>query len=143
MVSPVDEMSHHGESNSPEGTVASPVFTLRRSNREHKFLIKYVDYLVDKSVKYGLGNYVSYAGLSCDNLSFLTVLDKGVEPTTYKEACKDVNWVNVMTSEIDALNHNNTWVITDLPKDRKPIGCKWIFKIKYKSSGEIDKYKAR
>ncbi|GJR99016.1 ribonuclease H-like domain-containing protein [Tanacetum coccineum] len=33
--------------------------------------------------------------------------------------------------------------IVDLPKDRKAIGCKWIYKIKYRSSGEINIYKAR
>ncbi|GKA39546.1 ribonuclease H-like domain-containing protein, partial [Tanacetum coccineum] len=41
------------------------------------------------------------------------------------------------------LNKNNTWVITDLPLNRKPIGCKWIYKIKYKSNKEIERYKAR
>nr|GEW66362.1 putative copia-type protein [Tanacetum cinerariifolium] len=43
----------------------------------------------------------------------------------------------------EALNRNNTWVVTDLPKGRKPIGCKWIFEIKYKSTGEIERYKAK
>ncbi|GKD68157.1 ribonuclease H-like domain-containing protein [Tanacetum coccineum] len=33
--------------------------------------------------------------------------------------------------------------ICDLPKDRKSIGGKWVFKIKYKSNGEIERYKAR
>nr|GFC08127.1 ribonuclease H-like domain-containing protein [Tanacetum cinerariifolium] len=33
--------------------------------------------------------------------------------------------------------------ITDLPLDRKSIGGKWVYKIKYKSSGEIERYKAR
>ncbi|GJS11290.1 retrovirus-related pol polyprotein from transposon TNT 1-94 [Tanacetum coccineum] len=35
------------------------------------------------------------------------------------------------------------WEITDLPKDRKAIGSQWVFKIKYKYNGEIDRYKAR
>ncbi|GKA03348.1 putative RNA-directed DNA polymerase [Tanacetum coccineum] len=38
---------------------------------------------------------------------------------------------------------NNTYVLVDLPPGRKSIGCKWIWKIKYKSSGEVDRYKAR
>ncbi|GJS50962.1 ribonuclease H-like domain-containing protein [Tanacetum coccineum] len=38
---------------------------------------------------------------------------------------------------------DNIFSEVDLPKDRKAIGSKWIFKIKYKSSGEIDRFKAR
>ncbi|GKC52003.1 ribonuclease H-like domain-containing protein, partial [Tanacetum coccineum] len=48
-----------------------------------------------------------------------------------------------MNKEMDALYRNDTWEIRDLPKDRKSIGGKWVFKIKYKSNGEIDRYKAR
>ncbi|GJV69328.1 ribonuclease H-like domain-containing protein [Tanacetum coccineum] len=49
---------------------------------------------------------------------------------------------NPNVSTLDALLRNDTWEIVDLPKDRKEIGSKWIFMIKYKS-GEIDRYKAR
>nr|GEW40028.1 retrovirus-related Pol polyprotein from transposon TNT 1-94 [Tanacetum cinerariifolium] len=45
--------------------------------------------------------------------------------------------------EMDALLRNDTWDIVYFPKDIKAIGSKWIFKIKYRSSGEIDRYKAR
>lgn len=38
---------------------------------------------------------------------------------------------------------NGTWEIVDLPPDRKPIGSKWTFKIKYTASGEIARFKAR
>ncbi|GJS53773.1 ribonuclease H-like domain-containing protein [Tanacetum coccineum] len=38
---------------------------------------------------------------------------------------------------------NNTWELADLPFGRKAIGSKWVFKIKYKSNGEIERYKAR
>jgi hypothetical protein len=33
--------------------------------------------------------------------------------------------------------------LTELPKHKNPIGCKWIYKPKFKSDGSIDKYKAR
>ncbi|GJY30832.1 ribonuclease H-like domain-containing protein [Tanacetum coccineum] len=55
----------------------------------------------------------------------------------------DDKFENDIQREIDALLRNDTWETIDLPKDRKSIGSKWIFKIKYKSSGEIDRYKAR
>ncbi|GKD61280.1 ribonuclease H-like domain-containing protein, partial [Tanacetum coccineum] len=48
-----------------------------------------------------------------------------------------------MNKKMDTLYKNDTWEICDLPKDRKSIGGKWVFKIKYKSNGEIERYKAR
>ncbi|GKC75926.1 putative RNA-directed DNA polymerase, partial [Tanacetum coccineum] len=51
--------------------------------------------------------------------------------------------ISAMNNEMEALNMNKTWIITDLPPNRKAIGCKWVYKIKYKSNGEIERYKAR
>jgi len=34
-------------------------------------------------------------------------------------------------------------VITDLPQGKRPIGCRWIYKVKYKSTGEMERFKAR
>lgn len=48
-----------------------------------------------------------------------------------------------MNEEMEALNRNQTWIITSLTFDRKPFGCKWIYKTKYKSNGEFERFKAR
>jgi len=48
-----------------------------------------------------------------------------------------------MQAEIDALQANNTWVMTPLPLGKVAIGCKWVFKIKLKLNGSIERYKAR
>ena len=48
-----------------------------------------------------------------------------------------------MATKIVALEANNTWTLTPLPTNKKPIGCKWVYKIKYKSDGSIERYKAR
>ena len=48
-----------------------------------------------------------------------------------------------MTSEHQSLLKNNTWVLSDLLPGKKTIGYKWVYKIKYKSDGTLDKYKAR
>ncbi|GJZ07860.1 ribonuclease H-like domain-containing protein [Tanacetum coccineum] len=67
---------------------------------------------------------------------------KSTEPKTYLEVAQDKNWVEAMNSEMKSLFRNNTWVLTDLLIDRNTIDCKWLFKIKYKSSGKIERYKA-
>lgn len=48
-----------------------------------------------------------------------------------------------MVSEYQALLHNKTWHLVPKPKDKNIIGCKWVYKVKRKSDGTIDRYKAR
>lgn len=48
-----------------------------------------------------------------------------------------------MNEEMETLYKNNTWEIIDFSKGRKAIGCRWIYKIKYKTNGEIEQYKAK
>lgn len=48
-----------------------------------------------------------------------------------------------MQDELDALQFNNIWSITSLPVGVKTIGCKWVYKVKFKSDGGIERYKAR
>eukprot|EP00253_Pinus_taeda_P016902 PITA_16902 len=45
--------------------------------------------------------------------------------------------------EYDALIKNDTWKLVDPPSRTKPIGCKWVYKNKYKADGSLDKHKAR
>jgi len=44
---------------------------------------------------------------------------------------------------MEALQKNNTWRVIPLPEGKKTVGCKWVFSIKYKVDGSIDRYKAR
>lgn len=48
-----------------------------------------------------------------------------------------------MKNELRALKDNDTWEIVNCPTGKTPIGCKWVFKIKRKSDGSIERYKAR
>jgi len=47
-----------------------------------------------------------------------------------------------MEDELEALSSNQTWILVPLPSGKKVIGCRWIYKIKHKSDGTIDRYKA-
>jgi len=42
-----------------------------------------------------------------------------------------------MQCEISALESNQTWETVLLPKDKAAMGCKWVFKIKYKANGKF------
>ncbi|MCO5583892.1 hypothetical protein L7F22_037808 [Adiantum nelumboides] len=48
-----------------------------------------------------------------------------------------------MNEKMDALYINETWELAPLPKGKKPIGCRWVFKIKHNSVGSVSRYKAR
>ncbi|PKI60355.1 hypothetical protein CRG98_019291 [Punica granatum] len=76
-------------------------------------------------------------------LSFLAVIDSDTKPKTYSEAAKDPRWRHAMANEIRALEDNETWVVQSLPTGKKPIGCKWVFKIKRRADGTVERYKAR
>ncbi|GJW00944.1 zinc finger, CCHC-type containing protein [Tanacetum coccineum] len=68
------------------------------------------------------------------------------DPKTFDEVMKsqDVSFCKeVINDEMDSILGNNTWVLADLPPGCKPLGCKWIFKIKLKVDGTIEKFKAR
>lgn len=38
---------------------------------------------------------------------------------------------------------NEIWDVVDLPKGKRLVGCKWVFNVKYKADGTIERYKAR
>ncbi|GJZ58327.1 ribonuclease H-like domain-containing protein [Tanacetum coccineum] len=119
------------------------VKNVRRSSRQSVFPRNYNDFVVESKVKYGLEKYVCYSKLNSENLCFVTQLNKTREPKTYFEAFKYPHWTDAMNQEMDALLRNGTWEIVELPEGRKAIRSKWIYKIKFRSSGEIDRYKAR
>ena len=52
-------------------------------------------------------------------------------------------WRKVIQCAISALESNQTWETALPPKNKVVIGCKWVFKIKYKVDGTIERYKAR
>lgn len=65
------------------------------------------------------------------------------EPETYIEAAAMQEWINAMIAELESIMKNKTWELVEKPAGVKPIGLKWIYKIKRKADRTVVKYKAR
>eukprot|EP00253_Pinus_taeda_P031288 PITA_31288 len=68
------------------------------------------------------------------------------EPLCYQEAVegsKSDKWKAAMKDEMMALRKNGTWDMVELPKNRKTVGCKWVFKQKRGVNDTEDRYKVR
>ena len=74
---------------------------------------------------------------------FLTSIHQLYEPSSYKEAILDPLWQQAMTDELSALHKTDTWDLVLLPPGKHAIGSRWVYKIKTKSDGSIERYKAR
>ena len=69
-----------------------------------------------------------------------------LEPKTYQEAMQSshvLQWKEAMAKEFTSSIANKTWALKPLPEGRKAVKCKWIYKVKYKPSGEVERFKAR
>ena len=64
-------------------------------------------------------------------------------PSNVHDALADPKWRKAMNEEMEVLQKNATWELVPLPKGMKPIGCRWVFTVKLKLDGSIDRYKAR
>jgi hypothetical protein len=66
-----------------------------------------------------------------------------VKPTCFEQAVGNPKWDNAMDEEMTTLDANATWELVALPKDKKTIGRKWVYKVKHNADGSVNKYKAR
>lgn len=68
------------------------------------------------------------------------------EPKSLKQALASPysrDWTEAMEAELTSIIDNNTWTLVELPKGRRAIGSKWVYKVKHDSNGEVAKFKAR
>ena len=68
------------------------------------------------------------------------------DPVSFDQAMSGENsdkWLMAMKEELKSMDDNNVWEMTELPKDSKRVGCKWVFKTKRDSKGNVERYKAR
>jgi hypothetical protein len=66
-----------------------------------------------------------------------------IEPTCYSSAVKVPQWRDAMNTKFDALLKNQTWTLVPSTQARNLVGCKWVFRVKRRADGSIERYKAR
>jgi len=75
-----------------------------------------------------------------------TATELGKEPETVTEALcstEKEQWRTAMQKEMDSIHSNDVWDLVELPKDRKAVGSKWVFKLKVGADGSVERHKAR
>ncbi|KAM2386633.1 hypothetical protein EV1_038202 [Malus domestica] len=94
-------------------------------------------------VKCPISNHVSIHRLSTSCEAFVNQLSTVSIPCNVEDAMKDPRWTRAMNEEMEALQKNSTWELTNLPKGKKSNGCRWIYTVKFNADGTIERYKAR
>lgn len=64
------------------------------------------------------------------------------EPSFYHQVVPHAHWRKAMNEELLAIEKNNTWSIVCLHIGKYCIGCKWVYKVKHKAGGSVERYKA-
>ena len=96
------------------------------------------DYLQVKTFKKFASYLVSAMGIN-------EPLGEADEPKSFLEAMSSAEkeqWIKAMDEEYHALLQNGTWVLSVLPLGRKPVGCKWVYKLKLDANGKFVRLKA-
>ena len=123
----INDLTLHNENVNSEPIVVEPQSTiLRRSQRERRSSITddYVVYLQESGIDLGIYN----------------------DPDSYTQAMQGNDsgkWFHAMEEELKSMDQNQVWDLVELPKGCKRVGCKWVFKTKRDSIGNIERYKAR
>ena len=113
--------------------VAAPIATMmERPRRQQRQPIHLQDCEVNLDDEVDDNGYLVHFAFLADS-----------EPVRLADAIQHPKWQEAMNEELMAIEKKNTWQLTDLPKAHKIIDVKWVYKIKVKANGEIDRYKAR
>ena len=56
------------------------------------------------------------------------------------ESSNSKTWIDAMNAEIKSMKDNDVWDLVPLLEGTNPIGCKWIFKNKRDSKGNVERY---
>lgn len=124
----------------PDSSAGNDGVEVRRSTRVRHGVNRYG--MVGKNL--AQGHLAVFAGLVApDDPSISIPLSAHTIPKSFAEAVTVPEWRAAIRKELESHQSNGTWKLTTLPAGRKAIGFKWVFVLKLKADGSIDRYKAR
>ncbi|XP_019233911.1 PREDICTED: uncharacterized protein LOC109214451 [Nicotiana attenuata] len=134
---------------------------LRKSNRSHQtpaYLRDYVYQLPSSSAQHSTvtqhfspslkalfsnHHHITPDVLSTESQHLMLNVCHDSEPSSYEEAALNPAWQAAMTQEFEELHANHTWDLVPLQAGKQAICCKWVYKIKHRADGSIERFKAR
>lgn len=93
--------------------------------------------------KYPISMFISYSNLSSSFKAFTSSLSDIVIPRNIDEALEIPECRTAVHEEMRALKKMETWELVELPPEKRVLGYKWVFTIKFNANGSIERYKAR
>ena len=128
-----EEEEHELEGRSPDGDseLGWPI-ALRKGKRS-----------CTQKPRYPMVNLMDCQQIGEKYRDFISALHSSSISSSYDEAKVLNHWQHAMDVEMDALINNKTWELVTLPRDKRPVSCKWVYTIKYNADGSLERYKAR
>ncbi|WZY72232.1 hypothetical protein YC2023_004472 [Brassica napus] len=129
-----------------ESQVEQPEPALRRSTRIRRDASNWVStrvYYNAQAVEHPSQAVCSFAQYPEEHCAFMVNLDENYIPRSYEEAMMDKEWKESVGAEAGAMIKNDTWYESELPKGKKAVTSRWIFTIKYKADGKVERKKSR
>ncbi|KAG7565217.1 Retrotransposon gag domain [Arabidopsis suecica] len=90
-----------------------------------------------------ISSVLDYSKFNSDYQQFILNISSESEPKNFLEAVKSEKWHGPMNEELQTCVNTGTFSVVSLPEGKKPIGCRWVYRIKHNADGTIDRYRAR
>ena len=90
-----------------------------------------------------ISHHMSYSKLSQNHSSYVSEITNMFIPNNIQEALDDPDWRLAVMEEVNALEKNGTWDLVSISKNQKLVGCKWLFTVKFKADGSVERRKVR